>query len=668
MAAVLLGVMTLAGPSLGRPGQFLYLAVVTLPAVLAAIGELHLHARRSSPTTRDTRTLRLLSLLIVLWAGWRLAVAWKSPLVANGTDCHPFFDSIHALIQSRENFVSSDMRQGVHALFIMLVAGAWVPALLGEPMTLHLVMILQVSGIALTGWVIAWLLVRVGLRTVAPFAVATFLFSPWMLDLPLFATLQSPVLPLGLGMLALLHEVRTRASDAALIGLATLVAISMLHAGLLPAACLIGAATAWGLRRSARPTPVAMAVALICLFSIAGPRLPNFGAMTRALDSYATASQLWSGIEAGYYGYFDTRLVEFQVNAGSPGRWDILLGALLAPFATPRSALRLIGDAILDPIGGAATALGVALTLRLALRHRLAGFLLLLCIALGCTGAISNYDRPSLTRMIAGVTLLPLFAAVALQHLRANVAQTRWLVPALVLTVGGGGTFLADGIVPRTLASSPLAVFLELASKSPPTEFTLLTGSPWDPLQSRLIAPSVASPNLAIAAYANAEELARIIDGGSKGVVLWTPAQEDQDRIQQTVCGADPQSRNFILTDRAGLTRAFASVTSTSNWQPPLAEVRWQLASCSTALPTEAAAAARALQQADVLLRAGRRQEAVATLRDTAEETFVQRHLYQRLAEVLSEAGQNEADEAEAKHWRRRAALLEKVEAKYAPR
>jgi hypothetical protein len=57
--------------------------------------------------------------------------------------------------------------------------------------------------------------------------------------------------------------------------------------------------------------------------------------------------------------------------AGVRGPFDIQLATLLMPFAVPRTALRLTGDVLVEPVSAALAAIGIAIALFRARRDRL---------------------------------------------------------------------------------------------------------------------------------------------------------------------------------------------------------------------------------------------------------------------------------------------------------
>ena len=88
------------------------------------------------------------------------------------------------------------------------------------------------------------------------------------------------------------------------------------------------------------------------------------------------------------------------------------LASLLSPFASSRTALRLWGDVVYEPVGAALAAIGVAICLRHAWRQRVAALPLALLLATLTPGFISSTDQPSLLRIMGAPVAVALLAAV----------------------------------------------------------------------------------------------------------------------------------------------------------------------------------------------------------------------------------------------------------------
>jgi hypothetical protein len=76
----------------------------------------------------------------------------------------------------------------------------------------------------------------------------------------------------------------------------------------------------------------------------------------------------WLQLEAAVTGQLAPAEAQQMLYSGRGDEIDIIAGAALAPLAIPRTAIRLWGDALFDPVGGGLAVAAIAACL-LALRR-----------------------------------------------------------------------------------------------------------------------------------------------------------------------------------------------------------------------------------------------------------------------------------------------------------
>jgi hypothetical protein len=272
--------------------------------------------------------------------------------------------------------------------------------------------------------------------------------------------------------------------------------------------------------------------------------------------------------------------------AGRPGPLDVPIGALLAPFAIPRQAIRLWGDALLDPLGGALAAVGIAVAARRVARDGEARLrLLALAAALG-PAFLSSYDRPSLMRLLGAPVVLALFAASGFEALRRLLGARRPALAAACATgaIALGGTLVFDVVNPRILRSSWLAIALESLEArhaSRPRAAMLTYGGELDLswLHVDVIAAQVPREPVATLRFESEDGLARAERAGV-GLLFWSPALERDQGVRAVVCARWPGARIYTISDRARLSTALAARLGDTDWEPAVAAARWVSRGC----------------------------------------------------------------------------------------
>jgi len=360
--------------------------------------------------------------------------------------------------------------------------------------------------------------------------------------------------------------------------------------------------------------------------------------------------------DAARLGQLDPDLVRFQLNSAVSGRLDGLLGSLLVPFAAPRTGLRLWGDCLFDPLGAALAAVGIAYCLR---ERTVAAWALLgMLLLTTAPGGFSSYDRASLLRLPAAPVPLVLLAAVGLRVLAARCvpprAERRVAMAAAIAILASGWIVMAV-VNPRILPRSATGITIEAMRDADAGDAVVLLAKGWDPQASPLYLETLPPAPLRWTPYRTAADLDAV---GAATLLFWSPGVEDRSGVAASVCARWPAARVYVLTDAAGLSRAFAATTGERAWTPALPAERWSATACPATLPTEGRIAADAIAAAHELTADGRPADATDTLRRAARRTVLAYTLYDELARRLLATATTPADLDEAAFWARRAATV----------
>ena len=646
-----------------RPLQLLYIAAFAAPTLIL-IGDRR--RRRVSRHWRrgDWASAAGVGAVLAVWLPVGGLSAWRSPWVANGVDARMTFSDLASTMAPGFNLLTSEVRPGLTALHLVL-QGAGILGPGGIPLTPQWVQADNILWLMVTAAGVALLATRIAGRASAPIAAAVFLFSPYVLMMPLFlaAFFFGPLMTVALLLLA--AAVERRGSVIALAALGAVAGIAATH----PALALVSAAVCvhvtWtlGLRPWLRPATVgpprlptlALAVALCSFAAAVLPALPSLRALPYAVRNYSSSRQQWIGMEVAAFGQVPPRLSEFHIMSGRSGPFDVTLGALLAPVAIPRTGLRMLGDALFEPLGIGLALAGVVLGWR---RGRWAPALVALLLVTLLPGFVSSYDRPSITRMSVLPVPIALLAAVGCERLRRIVAphlRPRVAVAVMTAAIITAGTFLSKVATPRVIPRSAVGIVLDALDGEAATHAALVVPGSWDPMEPDLFATQVPTHPLPLLPYTDRNALVRSGGEAAAELFLWSPGYEEQAAVSRAICERWPGAALYTLFDQAHLSRAFAARPSGPGWRPTLAPTQWRRSGCDQPLETEGSRAAAALAAAGGLVRQGRRHEAVQVLRAAARHSFVQAQLFDTLAGLLLEDSPPPPDVAEAVEWATRA-------------
>ncbi len=405
---------------LSRWGQFAYLVGLFLPATI-----LWLSVLRPAEIPRLVTRGRLVWLAaLACWAVWRLTMVWDSPRLVNIADIWENHWLLAEAIAKQANFLTSWHHAGT-ANGAAFAAAADLTEMTRPPSA----RVLEAAGVfwvAVTGALAAWSVSKLISRRVAPVAAALVLMSPLSLTTTYFLFPFSFSVALAAAVLALVVGITQHRSVTALAMLGPIAGLAATQgyvALIVPIAATFVACTA--LRKPRAPwLPVATAV-----LSSAAVILPLLPAVDLNEFRGEVAGQMFAWTAMERFAYDQRDIWEYPApfelaTSGRPGRFDITVGGLLAPFAIPRTALRLWGDSVLEPWGAALTAVGVLLCLRWGARRRvyLAWVAAWLFMQLPVIFS-SNYDRSSPLRNMALAVVSAPLAACLRSHLCSQCSR-----------------------------------------------------------------------------------------------------------------------------------------------------------------------------------------------------------------------------------------------------
>lgn len=633
---------------LSRGGQLVYIAWLAVPALALAL----LDRDRARPSLRAGLRIEWLAVggLVLTWVLLRVPNLWHAPLIATPADSTMPFEGAQLVLDPAFDLLTGQQRPGFTSLLTVL-QGPILMGMTAAELTPRFLQTFQVFWTLVCAVLIAWLAATLFGRRLAPVAAATYLFAPLTAatTLLLGGIFIGTLFP-ALLLISLVRSARDH-RPWALVAFGTLVGVSTTHPSLPLLALVACVALAWSLRRN--PPPFAlMATAVLTLLAAALPGVPSFATLTLMTESYSRSSQMWAGIEAAGFGLVPTAAAEFQIGLGDPGRWDLVLGTLLSPWATPRTAFRLWGDVMFEPIAAGFFAIGVGAALVRLRQARIATWLLLLFVASAIPGFISSYDRPSLVRPVCMLIIFALLAALGYGRIAVSLQRGRWSALVCSLAILGSGSWLFDVVQPRILARSSVSIAIAAIDEADECRpATFLRPAHGDVQQVEFFATRV--PRCPSDSAPVEPPDSRWLAGLDRpGVLFWSPGLEEQSAVAQRICAVHPDARLWTIRDPAGLGRVFAATKPATRWSPPR---RAAPASCSDGLETDATRAADAIEEAKRLAAAGDGEAGVRLLRSVARTTFTQAPLYLELAERLANAPAAAGSLDEAIYWARRA-------------
>lgn len=560
-----------------RLGQSLFLtASLGAPLLVAWTGS------RGSPRTFRSPAVAPLALLLV-WLMMRVPAALRSPRCADPIDLWTTFAWLADAVGDGRNLLTHASQPGVSDAWMLLLGASLLPE--GSEISFAWFQTVHLLWLALTGVALWDAATTVLDRSAAAVATAVLLFSPFFLSLPYNAAPFGLMTFLTAAMLALLARVYVHRSLAAATALGPVIGLAATLPHLIPLAAWAAVVGLTLALRSPRLPWRTTATAVLLAFAVVVPALPDADTVQAMMKTYVARNSEWQGLEAVLLGQRSIADVPQLFEGGDAGPLDVPLGALLAPFGIPRTPLRLWGDTLLDPIGAALFALGLAACAWRARHDRRALFALAWVGVAISPGLISAYDRVSLHRMVGAPVVWSMVAAVGYTLLRQTPVRRR-ATAVVVGAVAVSGTALFDIVNPRIVPAGWLSIALQANADFGSTGNALFLdyGKPhrqrW--LHVETIPHTLPAEPIESRPFAQPSDLEGI-RSTDFAVLYWSPALERDFHVRDAVCSSWPAAVVYTMRDATGVSTAMAAVIDGSQTTPSLPPQRWRARACDSA-------------------------------------------------------------------------------------
>jgi hypothetical protein len=630
--------------SFSRPFQFAYVAALAVPALLFAVASRPGAHGHPAPRTVDRFSVLATAAVIAGWFVSRYVLLDNSILRA--ADAVDMWDGVACYLAAAAPGFNV-LRDGCFSGYSALPTTIHGMGLLGVgdiPLDYRLLLTVQNLWLAFVSAGVAYLAVRWIAAVTAPVAAAAFLFSPYVLA----RTLVSPpfvfsVYTVALFALAVSAADRPRgwktAAFAVVAGIGACCPNLIL---VVPLAAAILIAT--GRKRGAFDSNFVTATAALLFVATVVPGRAEIARVVEMASAWSDASLSWAALESALGGQISPYLAEAAA-VTRPRGGDVGISLLLAPFATPRTPLRLWGDALFDPFAQIFAAVGIVFVLRGLAYSFGARAIAALFLATLLPGLASTYDRPHLTRVAALAVPMALLAAAGFRALFAAGAKRRGAAAAAVAAalVAVSGTVLFDRINPAILPASPLHLAFEALGYGKGERLPAARIGEeivWDEAYARMMIGEFGNEETQLV---NAERLSN--SKGPASIAFWSPGEEIDYSVSESLCAADAKTRLFTISDRT-FTRDVFVATHKDAWRPRLPPARFRESDCSGTLETERTRAARAIARSNELVVSGAgAAAAAAVLREELKRSVADVALLDALAARLatSDAGLAEA-------------------------
>ena len=635
-----------------RPMTLLFLMAAAIPTALAWSD------REQSVENRRLRRLLApgLLLILVVWLAGFVPQAWRSPWIGTIIDTLGPYRNVVETIQEQFSILTYHIRPGVTGLHLLPHGGGWYDFVGMEP-SFQNFQVLQIFWMAVAACITAMLVARVVSPQAAPVGAAVILFAPYgMLQLTIIAALFTG--PLYVSSLLLAAEVvHRRRSVFAMVAMGPLAALTGSHPSFtLIAAATLGFAIVSAFRHPRLPLP-AIAAALLTVLALAIPTASELLRDPKTIQFYSEGTRAWASIQAMLFGQIDPLRIVGHIEMADVPAYDAVIGTLLAPVATPRTGLRLQGDALFEPITIVLMMVGVATCLRY--RNRLQCAVIFLALLALIPGFASSYDRASFLRVSATPAAVALLATFGFDALRKTIGHSlsATLGVACALAIATSGIYVSRAVTPNLIPQSAVSLMAEATHAQDPDPGTVLLAWGSDLQGAAYFSQLLPRSALAVKPYKDKStlgELGTAVDSP----LFFSPGFEDAANFAQDLCSHRPDTVFIEMTDRARLSRAFAAVPTGSAWRPAFPKIRWQEKRCGTALTTKKTLADTARAQSKEALAKGDKQRAIEILRNQARRSFVQAELFHELAGLLLKIGPRDESLHEARYWADRAVGL----------
>jgi hypothetical protein len=346
--------------------------------------------------------------------------------------------------------------------------------------------------------------------------------------------------------------------------------------------------TLWSLRASWRGLWVGSLVALASFVAAVVPALPEVFTPTE-IGHHFRWDGLISIIDGNLLGQLPLRAAPPAWANVSQRPFDIVVAALLAPFAHPRLAIRLWGDAIYDPLGAILIAVGLVACVRCALTSAVARVLLLVVLATLGPAFVSPVDVVDIVHAVALPVPVAVLAAVgfaAVLRLAPGRIAGRGATIAAAVAISLGGTILFDVVNPRILGTSAFGImFRVLQPEAAGRVVVLAYGEGFvRPTKTLFTGPITAfgGPRpVGYLPYDGGELPAAGLAAEGKDLLFWSHGYDQDFDMRAAICSQWPEATLYEIWDEARVSRVHAARVGPAAWEPAGAEGRWRSVACA---------------------------------------------------------------------------------------
>ncbi|MCX8072308.1 MAG: hypothetical protein N3C12_07650 [Candidatus Binatia bacterium] len=571
----------------GLPGQLAFLAGLFVPAL--CLWSPSPRPQQSAPTAVALLRPQLPVVLVtVAWVGFFVGVELGSLEATRAVDqWRAFVDALQFAARNGKLFgerYDAELPNLGALPFLFQGVPLWQLGLV-EP-SLASMQLAQMSWLAVAAAGLALLATRIGGALPALIGTTGFLFSPFTHYL---AVLPAPFVFAPVVTVALLLAVwrfRLNGSRASLVCTGPLAAFGLTFPSVVPIVGVAGLAvlarwpSTW---RTHRLTWVAGALIFSAALLPAIPEVFSLREGTHHFSFHGIAASL----DRALLGQGSVLLMERSRSVDIRRPLDIVLGALLAPFAHPRLHIRLWTDAIFDPFTATLFALGLLACVHNFKRSATARELLILFLAALSPAFVSPVDLVDMVHAVSLGVPVALIAALGAGQILAHIPDaTRPLVAALTsLGCCTAGALLSHEIPQRWLCASSTGIAFEsLAPRDAPRAVVIdyPAGFHHD-VRWLYVGPMTAYGWALPVGYLRLEQPHLPVDqlvADGKDLVFWSPGLEEDFNVRKSLCRFYPGVVLFQVWDRAGLGHVWAARLSEAPWEPRVHARRWRLVAC----------------------------------------------------------------------------------------
>ncbi len=563
----------------GPAGQVAHLAMLTVPALVLAWGEGLL---RRAPDPGRWRAMLPAAAVIAVWIAARAVTDVGSPRVADLIDGWRGVLDIVRFVGDRQNLLTDLFDPKLPGVSGVVTFFHGVPFFQAGllPFGFAPVQVFQIVWVAVTAAGVGWLARLLLGSGAAAVAVGVFLFAPYVRFIVILPAvfLAGPLYAVAVALAALLAC--RRRSEAGLAALGAAGGVALGFPGVVPLLGAVVLATLWHLRRDVRARAVGIACGLLSFAAIVAPAVPTVFTPDRMGSHFRWDGRI-SVIDAGLLGQIPVAETPAAYEGVVQRPLDVVVSALLAPFANPRVAIRLWGDVLFDPVGVVLLAVGLAVCLR-SLRHSTLARVLLAAYAIVLAPAfVSPVDVANVAYAVVLPVVAALLAAAGARALRPSRAGTAALVAAIVI----GGSLLFDVVNRRVLPASSFGIMFDVTETAALDRVVVLGYGPG------FVRPTKTLFTGPITAFAGRRPVGYLEwDAGPlpvgdlaaerRDLLFWSHGFDRDVAVVDAICATWPQATLYDIVDRAGLGRVHAARVSDLPWEPHAGAERWTTRRC----------------------------------------------------------------------------------------